>query len=105
MFVLELTFDADPRRLAPRTAHRARLAALHATGRLVLAGPWRDDSGALLIFRTDRATLDAILAADPYYTTPASPSPPCASGRRSPMKSIAADRVAEYGHVARGRRV
>ena len=33
-----------------------------------MAGPWQDDSGALLVFRTSSAELDAILAADPYYT-------------------------------------
>lgn len=70
MFVLELTFDDDPRRLAARAAHRQRLAALHAAGQLVMAGPWQDDSGALLVFRTDRAGMDTILAADPYYATP-----------------------------------
>ncbi|MEU9687592.1 YciI family protein [Amycolatopsis japonica] len=70
MFVLELTFDDDPRRLAARAAHRERLARLHASGDLLIAGPWHDDSGALLVFRTDTAAMDAIRAADPYYTTP-----------------------------------
>jgi uncharacterized protein len=70
MFVLELTFDDDPRRLAARPAHRQRLSELHAAGQLVMAGPWQDDSGALLVFRADRAGMDTILAADPYYTTP-----------------------------------
>jgi len=35
-----------------------------------MAGPWHDDSGALLVFRAGTADLDAILAADPYYRTP-----------------------------------
>jgi uncharacterized protein len=70
MFVLELTFDDDPRRLAARAAHRQRLAALHEAGQLVMAGPWQDDTGALLVFRTDRTGMDTILAADPYYATP-----------------------------------
>jgi hypothetical protein len=70
MFVLQLTFDDDPRRLAARPAHRQRLAQLHATGKLVMAGPWHDDSGALLVFRVDQAEMDAIVAADPYYRTP-----------------------------------
>jgi uncharacterized protein len=52
---------------ASRPAHRERLAALHAAGRLVLAGPWADDSGALLVFRDDPADE---LADDPYYATP-----------------------------------
>jgi uncharacterized protein len=70
MYVIELAFGPDERRLAARPAHRERLALLHAEGRLVLAGPWADDSGALLVFRTDEAGLREILAADPYYTTP-----------------------------------
>ncbi|SMD22474.1 YciI family protein [Kibdelosporangium aridum] len=69
MFVLELAFDEDPRRLAARPAHRRQLAALHADGMLAMAGPWDDDSGALLVFDTDRAGVEAIMAADPYYTT------------------------------------
>ena len=70
MFVLELSLNDHPRRLAARAAHRQRLAALRAAGQLVMAGPWRDDSGALLVFRADRAGMDTIMAADPYYTTP-----------------------------------
>ena len=69
MFVRELSFDDDRRRLDARPAHRRRLDALHADGRLVMAGPWDDDSGALLVFRVDRAGMDAITADDPYYTT------------------------------------
>jgi hypothetical protein len=70
MFVLELTFDEDPRRLAARPAHRQRLAELHAQGRLVMAGPWHDDTGALLVFRADRDQVREIMNSDPYYTTP-----------------------------------
>ena len=70
MYVLELAFDHDERRLAARPAHRARLARLHDEGLLVMAGPWEDGSGALLIFRTDEPGMREILAADPYYTTP-----------------------------------
>jgi uncharacterized protein YciI len=70
MFVLELAFDDDPRRLAARPAHRARLARLHAEGKLVMAGPWQDESGALLVFRADEAEVRDIMADDPYYTTP-----------------------------------
>jgi uncharacterized protein YciI len=70
VFVLELSFDGDQRRLAARPAHRERLAELHAGGRLLMAGPWDDDSGALLVFRTDQAGIDEIIASDPYYRTP-----------------------------------
>jgi uncharacterized protein len=70
MYVLELAFGDDDRRLTARPAHRERLARLHAAGLLVMAGPWDDDSGALLVFRVDESGMREILAADPYYTTP-----------------------------------
>lgn len=70
MYVLELAFDDDDRRLAARPAHRERLTRLHAEGLLVMAGPWDDDSGALLVFRVDERGMREILAADPYYTVP-----------------------------------
>ncbi|NGO72217.1 YciI family protein [Streptomyces boncukensis] len=70
MQILELAFSRTPERLAARAAHREILARLHAEGRLLAAGPWDDDSGALLVFPGDRAELDRLLAADPYYRTP-----------------------------------
>ena len=70
MYVLELAFGHDEGRLAARPAHRERLARLHAEGLLLMAGPWDDDGGALLIFRTDERGMEEILAADPYYRTP-----------------------------------
>ena len=50
MYVVELDFDDDPRRLEARPAHRERLQALSLQGTLVLAGPWADDAGAMLVF-------------------------------------------------------
>lgn len=71
MYALELTFDGDDeQRLAARPAHRRRLAELHRDGRLLMAGPWADDSGALLVFDTDEDGIREIMAADPYYTMP-----------------------------------
>jgi uncharacterized protein len=70
MYVVELAFDDDPRRLAARPAHRERLLALRATGRLMMAGPWEDESGAMLVFSTDRGIVEQILSEDPYYSTP-----------------------------------
>ncbi|GAA4640197.1 hypothetical protein GCM10023196_104750 [Actinoallomurus vinaceus] len=70
MLILELAFTDHPERLAARPAHRQLLARLHAEGRLVAAGPWADDSAAMLIFDVDRPGLDAIMEADPYYSTP-----------------------------------
>ncbi|MGI5227389.1 YciI family protein [Actinoallomurus sp. CA-142502] len=68
--ITPFVFDDDERRLAARPAHRERLSRLRAEGTLTMAGPWADDSGALLVFRTDERGLRDILAADPYYSTP-----------------------------------
>lgn len=67
-FVLELTFDKDnDRRLAVRPAHREHLAKLYEEGTLVMAGPFADDSGAILIYRAaSQEEFEAVLAADPY---------------------------------------
>ncbi|MBQ1028017.1 YciI family protein [Micromonospora sp. C95] len=69
MICVELSFTDEPARLAARPAHRDRLRALHEQGALLLAGPWDDDSGALLVFTGDRAEVDRLLAEDPYFTT------------------------------------
>jgi len=69
MYAVQLAFSDDTTRLALRPAHRENLAGLAADGRLLGAGPWSDDSGALLVFVVDsREEIDAILGADPYYS-------------------------------------
>ncbi|GAA3212674.1 YciI family protein [Dactylosporangium siamense] len=70
MFLLELAFDGSPDRLALRPAHRERLQALHAAGKVVLAGPYSDESGALLVFDVSAAEFAEIIDADPYYRAP-----------------------------------
>ena len=67
-YVLELRFDQDnERRLAVRPSHREYLRALLERGKLFMAGPWDDDSGAMIIYEAvDEAEVQAILAADPY---------------------------------------
>jgi uncharacterized protein len=70
MVCVELQFDDNAARLAARAQHRQRLAQLHAQGDLLLAGPWADDSGALLIFTADGTRVRQIIQDDPYYTTP-----------------------------------
>jgi uncharacterized protein YciI len=77
MWITELRFRCeDPAqhaaRLAARPGHRDSLAGLAADGRLVAAGPFADDSGALLVFDVpDRNSLDVLLEADPYFRLPA----------------------------------
>jgi uncharacterized protein len=70
MICVELQFDDNPGRLQARAQHRQRLDELHAQGDLLLAGPWADDSGALLIFPADSNRVRQIIQDDPYYTTP-----------------------------------
>jgi uncharacterized protein YciI len=70
MYVLELSFTDDSRRLEARPAHRDRLQRMYSDGVLLSAGPWVDDSGALLVFATDRDQVEQLMADDPYYTTP-----------------------------------
>ena len=71
MYAVQLAFSDDPARLEGRPAHREKLAAHVAAGRLLAAGPYSDESGALLVFLVDdRAAIDEILADDPYYSCP-----------------------------------
>jgi uncharacterized protein YciI len=70
MICVELQFDGSPDRLRARPQHRQRLEQLHAQGDLLLAGPWSDDSGALLIFSADGSRVRQILQDDPYYSVP-----------------------------------
>jgi uncharacterized protein YciI len=66
-FVLQLTFKNEARRLEVRPAHRDYLRGLLDEGRLVTAGPFADDKGALLIYEAaDEAEIRDILAHDPY---------------------------------------
>jgi uncharacterized protein len=69
MYAVQLAFSDDTARLGLRPGHRETLAGLAADGRLLAAGPWSDDSGALLVFLVDsREELDRVLGADPYYS-------------------------------------
>ncbi|HZN72819.1 MAG TPA: YciI family protein [Micromonosporaceae bacterium] len=72
MYIVELAFSDDPDRLRARAAHRELLAELHRTGKVVMAGPFADDTGALLVLDVaDEDEVSSILAADPYYEHPA----------------------------------
>jgi uncharacterized protein len=67
-FVREIAFIPEQeQRLAVRPRHRAHLRELWERGKLVTAGPWADDSGALLVYEViDVAELRELIAADPY---------------------------------------
>ena len=67
MIAIELALSPTPERLAARPAHRALLADLHARGVVHAAGPFADDSGALILVDGDLAVAEEVLAGDPYY--------------------------------------
>lgn len=70
LFAVQLRFTDNDRRLQVRPAHREYLTSLREAGKLAAAGPFADESGALLIYDVaDEAELRDILAKDPY--TPA----------------------------------
>ncbi|GIF73698.1 YciI family protein [Asanoa siamensis] len=71
MFLLELSFDGNPERLDHRPAHRELVAGLNERGLVAMAGPYADESGALLIFDVaTEAEFEELIAADPYYRAP-----------------------------------
>lgn len=70
LFAVQLRFTNNDRRLEVRPAHREYLTSLREAGKLLTAGPFADQTGALLIYDVaDEAELRDILAKDPY--TPA----------------------------------
>jgi uncharacterized protein YciI len=69
LYVVQLRFDLaeTERRMEVRPAHREYLTELKSTGKLVAAGPFTDQTGALLVYDVaDEAELRDILAKDPY---------------------------------------
>ncbi|GLY97536.1 YciI family protein [Actinoplanes sp. NBRC 103695] len=70
MWIIELSFTPAAERLAARPAHRVLLTQLHEQGVVKTAGPFADDSGALIVLDApDRETVDDVIAADPYFRT------------------------------------
>jgi len=68
-YVAILTFQNNDERLAIRPKHREYLASLLEQGKLVLSGPFADESGALIMYQADsEEEVRSIIAADPYTT-------------------------------------
>ena len=69
-FVVLLTYGDDGGlRQRVRPKHREYLWSLANDGKLLHAGPFADDSGALLIYEVDsQEEAEAMLAADPFST-------------------------------------
>ncbi len=66
-FALLLTYGDRARRDETRPAHRDYLKSLLERGKLYGAGPFTDDSGALIIYEAaDQREAESLLANDPY---------------------------------------
>ena len=70
-FVNYATYTADKAKIAAhRPQHREYLARLFEQGKLVSAGPFADDSGALFIYEVDSEKAAAeLVATDPFSTS------------------------------------
>ena len=67
-YLAHVAYTTDAARIAAhRPAHREYLTGLLPQGKLIAAGPFTDDSGAVFIYETDSAeAAAALLAADPF---------------------------------------
>lgn len=66
-FILEYQYADMDARARTRDDHLDYLRGLHEQGRLVLAGPLADNSGAVVVFAADTvADAQAMVDADPY---------------------------------------
>ena len=70
LFTLALRFPAsDDRRPQVRSRHREYLDQLKNEGKLVAAGPWGNDHGALIVYQAqDAREARKLLDNDPYAT-------------------------------------
>lgn len=68
-FLVLTTFTSQEARLAHRARHREHLNAQAAAGKLLMAGPFGDESGGMIIFEADSEDeVREIMAADPFST-------------------------------------
>lgn len=70
-YALYIRFTDDTeKRLATRPVHREYLRSLYDAGKVVEAGPFTDDAGAIIIYDVaDLAAAEAQFAQDPYSIT------------------------------------
>jgi uncharacterized protein YciI len=68
-FAASIEYTPDKAKIAAvRPAHREYLTTLLQTGRLAAAGPYTDDSGALIVYEADTPEqAEALLKADPFH--------------------------------------
>lgn len=67
-FAVTITYGDTALRDKIRPSHREYLASLFEGNTLLCAGPFSDESGAMLVYETEsREALDAVLSKDPYW--------------------------------------
>ncbi len=64
-----IDYSQDKAKIAEvRPTHRQYLATLRDSGRLVISGPFTDDSGALIVYEAESvAEAEKLLKADPFF--------------------------------------
>jgi uncharacterized protein YciI len=68
-FLVLTTFTSQEKRLAHRAEHRVYLHQQAEAGKLLMAGPFEDESGGLIIFEAgSEAEVRDIMNADPFTT-------------------------------------
>lgn len=66
-FLVQTTFSSAEKRMAHRAEHRVYLNQLVAEGKLLMAGPYADESGGIIIFEAaDQAEVESMMANDPF---------------------------------------
>lgn len=66
-FLVLTTFTSAEKRMAHRPEHREYLNQLVNEGKLLMAGPFEDESGGLIIFEAvDEAEVQGMVANDPF---------------------------------------
>jgi uncharacterized protein YciI len=68
-FAAIFEYGSDKAKIAQvRPVHRQYLAGLRQRGQLVAAGPFADDSGALIVYEAaDRQEAESFIQADPFH--------------------------------------
>ncbi len=68
-FAATIDYTSDKARITEfRPLHREYQEELRKHAKLVIAGPFTDDSGALIVYNADsQAEVEAIIQADPFY--------------------------------------
>ncbi len=68
-FAATITYGPDVSKIAEfRPRHREYLGDLIGKGKLVISGPFTDDSGGLLVYNAEDASeVEALIKADPFH--------------------------------------